>query len=89
MQGPGKTYRLGLRLCLLSVLAQISNQGPDLHSGVDGGPVSEPMMDMYAPDADHLLRFCSYFVGSNSLAPSLIPTSASRYLNSVRTFSFI
>lgn len=73
----------------LSVPAQISNQGPDLHSGVDGGPVSEPMMDMYAPDADHLLRFCSYFVGSNSLAPSPIPTSVSRYPNSVRTISSI
>lgn len=30
-------------------LAQkISNAGPDVHSGIEGGAIAEPMIDMYA-----------------------------------------
>lgn len=35
---------VGNMACLLE--SQISSSGPDLHSGVDGGAVVEPMMDM-------------------------------------------
>lgn len=32
---------------------KISNKGPDLHSGIDGGAITEPMTDMYVHDTQH------------------------------------
>lgn len=30
----------------IELLSQISSNAPDLHSGIEGGAVAEPMMDM-------------------------------------------
>lgn len=36
---------------------QVSSNRPDLHSGVDGGAIAEPMFDMYVPDDSVLNEF--------------------------------
>ena len=65
-------------------MGQVSSKGPDLHSGVDGGAVAEPMIDMWVPYFGDLANILMYDItGFNSWGRSSTKKDMSLYLPSV------